>query len=63
MFFEFYTKRNEKVSINICHILYITPSKLGTIIVDVESNDYETPESYECVMNRLRDLKPLKCDK
>lgn len=56
MFFEFKTKRNERVSINVSKILFITPSKNGTILIDCEGNDYESNESYESFMQRLYDL-------
>ena len=55
-FFEFKTKRNERVSINVSKILFITPSKNGTILIDCEGNDYESNESYESFMQRLYDL-------
>ena len=41
MFFEFVTRKNEKVSINIDHILFVTNLKNGTCLIDVEGNDYE----------------------
>lgn len=63
MFFEFETKRNEKVSINICCIMFITSTKNGTTLVDTDGNEYSTFESYDSVVLRLRDLKPLNYDK
>ena len=63
MFFEFITLRNEKVSININHILFVTPTKKGTMLVDVNNNDYETLESYTNVIFRLNNLELSKSAK
>jgi hypothetical protein len=63
MFFEFITLRNEKVSININHILFVTPTKKGTMLVDVTNNDYETLESYTNVIFRLNNLELSKSAK
>lgn len=54
MFFEFKTKRNEKVSININMLLFITPCKNGTYIIDAEGNEYESCEGYDSFMQRLQ---------
>ena len=59
MFFEFLTRRNEKILININHILFITPTKNGALLVDSSDNYYETLESYESMVLRVT----LKCDK
>ena len=53
MFVEFITKRKEKVCINIKHILYVTETKTGTIIVDSIGTDYVLESSYEEVMKRI----------
>lgn len=53
MFFEFVTRKNEKVSINIDHILFVTNLKNGTCLIDVEGNDYESNEGYESFSKRL----------
>ena len=53
MFIEFITKRKEKVCININHILYVTETKTGTIIVDSIGTDYVLESSYEEVMKRI----------
>ena len=63
MFFEFKTKRNEKVLINVNHILFITPTKNGTLLVDITQNDYESHEPYENMAHRLNDLKYEKTTK
>ena len=63
MFFEFLTKRNEKVYMNINHIVFITPTKNGALIVDVTSNDYETLESYDELISRLSQLENQNYDK
>ena len=60
MFFEFLTKRNEKVLLNINHILFITPTKNGAMLVDSVENYYETLEPYESVVLRLQNLKCVK---
>ena len=59
MFFEFKTKKNEKVAININKVLFITPYKNGTYIIDVEGNEYESSEGYESFMQRLQDTITL----
>lgn len=53
MFFEFKTRKNEIVSININKILFITSTKYGTCLLDDEGNDYECNEPYENFMQRL----------
>lgn len=63
MFFEFLTKRNEKVLLNINHILFITPTKNGAMLVDSVENYYETLEPYESVVLRLQNLKCEKTQK
>ena len=60
MFFEFITKNNEQIAININLILFITSYKNTTIIYDTDGNDYRTNESYTSIINRLNDLKSLK---
>ena len=60
MFFEFITKTNEQIAININLILFITSYKNTTIIYDTDGNDYRTNESYTSIINRLNDLKSLK---
>ena len=60
MFFEFITKNNEQIAININLILCITSYKNTTIIYDTDGNDYRTNESYTSIINRLNDLKSLK---
>ena len=55
MFFEFITTKNEPVSININKILYITPYKKGSLIVDVEGMDYYSNEEYTALVQRLND--------
>ena len=57
MFLEFITKRNEKVLINVLNILLITSTKNGALIVDTDSNDYETLETYESIISRLMALE------
>lgn len=63
MFFEFTTKRNEKVIINICRIHFVTSRKIGSLIMDLDGNEFETLESYDSVISRLKKFKCLKCDK
>ena len=63
MFFEFVTKREEKVAINIFLILFITPLKKGTMIVDEDGNDYQTNESYEELKQRLNTFASLHIEK
>ena len=63
MFFEFITKRNEKVTINVNSILFITSHKTGTFIVDVEANEYESNESYESFVKRLNNCVNQNYDK
>ena len=63
MFFEFLTKRNEKVCINICCIQFITSTKNGTLIMDNDGNEFETLEPFDSLVLRLRNLKPLNSDK
>lgn len=55
MFFEFVTRKNEKVTINVSMILFITPYKNGTMLIDCEGNDYESNETYESFITRLQD--------
>ena len=60
MFFEFKTKKNEPVAINIGKILFITPYKNGTMLVDSEGNEYEMLESYESAISRLCEVVQQK---
>ena len=55
MFIEFITKRNEKVTININMILFITAYKDGITIIDCDGNNYESFESYDSFITRLQD--------
>ena len=56
MFIEVETRKKETVSINISHILFITPNKDGCVIFDITGYDYEVKESYEAVMERINAL-------
>ena len=56
MFIEVETKKKETVSINISHILFVTPYKEGCVIFDVTGNDFLLRESYESVMERIGSL-------
>lgn len=53
MFLEFETTRNEKVFLNVNHILFVTTEKNKTIIIDINGADYETTESYDSICSRL----------
>ena len=58
MFFEFMTKKKEKISLNLLHILFITSDKNGdAVIVDTFGMDYKTTEPYEEVKTRLKQLQ------
>lgn len=61
MFFEFRTKKNESVTINVSMILFITPNKKGTTLIDCEGNIFESNESYESFISRLEDIVNPKC--
>ena len=56
MFIEFVTRKNEKVTINISMILFITPYKNGTMVIDCEGNDYESSEKYDSFIERLNNI-------
>ena len=53
MFFEIKTTRNERVLLNVNHILYITEDKKYTIVVDINGCDYLTHESLDDLSLRL----------
>ena len=53
MFIEIVTRRDENVSINISHILFVTSDKKGAVVFDVTGNDYMLKNSYEDVMERI----------
>ena len=56
MFIEVETRKNETVSINISHILFVTPYKDGCAIFDVAGNDFLLKSSYDSVMERINAL-------
>lgn len=60
MFFEFQTKKNEPITINVNKILFITPYRNVTMIIDDQGNEYETLEKYNSVVSRLNELKNSK---
>ncbi len=53
MFFEIKTTRNERVLLNVNHILYVTEDKKYTIVVDINGCDYLTHESLDSISGRL----------
>ena len=56
MFIEVVTKNNDKVAINLNHILLIAPSKSGAIIILTDECDYKIAESYDSLLNRIQKL-------
>lgn len=56
MFIEVETRKNETLSINISHILFVTPYKEGCVIFDITGNDFDLKSSYESVMERINAL-------
>ena len=47
MFIELTTNKEEKITVNTQHILYIFPSRKGTTVVDVNGIDCTVSETYE----------------
>lgn len=60
MFIEIRTKRNELVMININQILFFTPNKNGTLIVDIIGNEYSIEEPYSDFKHRFNTFISLK---
>ena len=54
MFMEIITKRKEVVNININQIVYITPDKDFTVIVDSTGQDYYVDEPYNKLVERIK---------
>lgn len=57
MFLEIETIHNEKVLLNVEHILYIAKDKKSTIIFDTCGVDYRTNEDFISLSNRLEHLQ------
>ena len=55
MFIVITTKKNEKICLNIEHIVFITEIKNHAVIVDVLGTDYELGYSYEEFMSEFMD--------
>lgn len=55
MILEITTKKNEKVLINVSHILYIATEKNGTVIIDIDGNEYSTYEHFDDIRLRLKE--------
>lgn len=54
MFMEIVTRRKEIVNININQIVYVTPDKSSTVIVDSIGQDYYVNEPYDSVVARIK---------
>ena len=53
-FIEVILRNNERVYLNVVHIIFVTESKRGCVIFDVAGNDYVTNESYSDIAFRIR---------
>lgn len=51
---EIVTRRKEIVNININQIVYVTPDKSSTVIVDSIGQDYYVNEPYDSVIARIK---------
>lgn len=60
MFIEIITRKNENVLININHILFIATDKNGTVIYDIDGNEYDTAEPFDDIRLRLKKLENSK---
>lgn len=53
MFIELTTTKGEKISFNTANIVFITPDKKGTFLVDTNCIDWIVLESYESLKELL----------
>ena len=56
MFVDVVTRRDERVFLNVSHILFVTESKGCAVIFDVSGNDYHVKESFEDFCNKLKTM-------
>ncbi len=52
-FIEFVTLKKERVALNINRILYVTDSKKGCIIFDLDGMEYTVSEDFVTFVDRL----------
>lgn len=53
-FIEVILRNNERVYLNIAHIIFVSENKRGCVIFDVAGNDYVTSDSYSDIAYRIR---------
>ena len=57
MFIEFTTIKGDKLTFNTHHIVLITPTRKGTVLVDVNGIDWEVSEDYEGLREKLLSIQ------
>ena len=53
MFIQVTTKKGEKILMNVNNVVFVSPAKNGSVIIDVSGMDYSVIDTYESVVSRL----------
>ena len=57
MFIQLTTKKGEKYTLNLNHIVSFFDVKGGCVIIDINGIDYQAVETYDFVMDTIKNLK------